>query len=667
MFANQLKAWQDALALNLRLRNPQANADETNAAAQRMILHLLFVRLCKDRGIGDSGQLLLPSLHLPGQPEFAVLPIETLGQAYEELVGHDGHLSAPANGLSKAKPNFKKAAGIYYTPSYIVKHIVRGTIGRLCHGKTPRQIAGLRVLDPACGTGSFLLGAYEYLLDWHREWYVRGWPPRHAAELYRGKDGQWRLTVRERQRILISNIYGVDIDPQAVEIARLSLLLKAMDEPGANVASATDSNPRAWLDINLKIKCGNALIGPEFVSAGSREGTIAFDWHAAFPEVVQSGGFDAVIGNPPYGAILSRAERDHLGKLFQSGITDTAALLMLQAHRLTRPGGWNGFIVPKPFTYSSSWRRIRERLLGELAELVDAGKAWRKVKLEQVIYILQRATPSRRYSSLERKGEEFSCRAEIPKSACDAFGFYLNGITRQELALGSKIRSIGTFLGDLTTNRRGAMLQGLLGNGRGLRVVGGKQVQPFHYRGQKGFLPARAPVPPQARVKPGSILVQNIVAHIAHPAEHIQLISAVVPEAEAGELLILDTVNQLTNHSHLSSHYLLALLSSRLINWYIYRFIFARAVRTLHFDGPVSRRIPIPNLSFCRASEKAIHSKLADGARLLASLYRRCAARPPGEQAPLHRRIAEIRAHIDRLVGKLYGLTPKEIIVLNKG
>src|SRR5205807_2863721 len=236
MFANQLKAWQDALALNLRLRNPQANADETNAAAQRMILHLLFVRLCKDRGIGDSGQLLLPSLHLPGQPEFAVLPIETLGQAYEELVGHDGHLSAPANGLSKAKPNFKKAAGIYYTPSYIVKHIVRGTIGRLCHGKTPRQIAGLRVLDPACGTGSFLLGAYEYLLDWHREWYVRGWPPRHAAELYRGKDGQWRLTVRERQRILISNIYGVDIDPQAVEIARLSLLLKAMDEPGANVA-----------------------------------------------------------------------------------------------------------------------------------------------------------------------------------------------------------------------------------------------------------------------------------------------------------------------------------------------------------------------------------------------------------------------------------------------
>jgi hypothetical protein len=169
-------------------------------------------------------------------------------------------------------------------------------------------------------------------------------------------------------------------------------------------------------------------------------------------------------------------------------------------------------------------------------------------------------------------------------------------------------------------------------------------------------------------VQPGSILVQNIVAHIHHPVEHIQIIGAVVSAKEAGRLAILDTVNQLTNRSSLSSHFLLALLSSRLLNWYVYRFIFAKAIRTLHFDGPVSRRIPIPNMNLKNSVDRARHSKIAARAELLATLYAEAAAATsPCRPARPQQRIRKLRAQIDQQVYQLYGLTPEEIVVVEEG
>jgi type I restriction-modification system DNA methylase subunit len=102
-------------------------------------------------------------------------------------------------------------------------------VGKLCERKTTRQISSLRILDPACGSGSFLLGAYQYLLDYHRDWYEKDGPRKHTQEIYQGYGSQWHLTTREKKRILLNNIYGVDIDTQAVEVTKLSLLLKVME------------------------------------------------------------------------------------------------------------------------------------------------------------------------------------------------------------------------------------------------------------------------------------------------------------------------------------------------------------------------------------------------------------------------------------------------------
>jgi hypothetical protein len=410
---------------------------------------------------------------------------------------------------------------------------------------------------------------------------------------------------------------------------------------------------------------GNAL--PGFDSAGKQTAAPSLDWRAEFPEVMRAGGFDAVIGNPPYGAALSDEERQFLAKKFRVGTTDTAALLMLQAYRLTKPGGWNGFIVPKSFTYSSNWKQVRSLLQDDLVDLVDTGKAWPDVKLEQVIYVLQKGKSSPDYAVLRRDRERFLYLGRINKAECAAFGFYVNGVTRREMALANKIRGVGAFLSDFTTNVRGAMLQGSLGARGQRRVVGGKQIQPFHICGQKGFLPDYAAPPQPARVQPGSILVQNIVAHIHHPVEHIQLTGAVVSGKEVDRLAILDTVNQLTNRSSLSSHFLLALLSSRLVNWYAYRFIFAKAIRTLHFDGPVSRRIPIPHIDLKNSVDSVRHRRIAAWAELLATLYAEAAATSPYRSARPQQRIRKLRAQIDQQVYQLYGLTQEEIVVVEEG
>src|SRR5262249_1815111 len=153
-----------------------------------------------------------------------------------------------------------------------------------------------------------------------------------------------------------------------------------------------------------------------------------FNWNAEFESVAAVGGFDLVIGNPPYGANLKPAERDYLGQRFRAGTTETAALLMLQSWELTRPGGWNAFIVPKSFTYASTWKKVRDLLLDDITELVDVGKVWTDVRLEQVIYLLRKQQPSTAYSSRARQGERFFHVARIAKTDCHSFGFYLNGV-----------------------------------------------------------------------------------------------------------------------------------------------------------------------------------------------------------------------------------------------
>jgi len=131
-------------------------------------------------------------------------------------------------------------------------------------------VTKLKILDPACGSGSFLLGAYQHLLDWHRDEYVKDDPVKSAKSknpcLYQKSSDDWRLTTDERKRILLNNIYGVDIDHQAVEVTKLSLLLKVLEGEDEETVQRQLSlfQQRALPDLGNNIKCGNSLIGSDF-------------------------------------------------------------------------------------------------------------------------------------------------------------------------------------------------------------------------------------------------------------------------------------------------------------------------------------------------------------------------------------------------------------------
>jgi hypothetical protein len=222
---------------------------------------------------------IIKNLYYPDSPyEYSVLPADILGQVYEQFLGKVIRLTEGHRAVVEDKPEVKKAGGVYYTPTYIVDYIVKNTVGKLVGGKTPKQISGvgarhaspLRILDPACGSGSFLIGAYQLLLDYHRDWYVKDgpakWRKARSPVLYQAAGGDWRLTTAERRRILLNNIFGVDIDPQAVEVTKLSLLLKVLE--GENEQTLLRQlkmfQERALPDLGNNIKCGNSLIGPDF-------------------------------------------------------------------------------------------------------------------------------------------------------------------------------------------------------------------------------------------------------------------------------------------------------------------------------------------------------------------------------------------------------------------
>ncbi len=288
-FLREMEGWRELLAKDIARRNRDLTHRQLNIAVQRTIDRLVFLRICEDRNIEPYGRLhgiararddvydqlktlyaqandkynsglfhfttdendeagdpvslkidiggealhsIITDLYYPHSPyEFSVLPADILGQVYERFLGSVIVLD---NGSAhvEEKPEVRKAGGVYYTPTYIVDYIVENTVGQLLAGKNPNQVAALRILDPACGSGSFLIGAYQYLIDWHVAYYteqVSSNPNSTYKNRIRATDDPaqpYALTTSEKKRILLNNIYGVDLDQQAVEVTKLSLLLK---------------------------------------------------------------------------------------------------------------------------------------------------------------------------------------------------------------------------------------------------------------------------------------------------------------------------------------------------------------------------------------------------------------------------------------------------------
>ena len=342
----------------------------------------------------------------------------------------------------------------------------------------------------------------------------------------------------------------------------------------------------------------------------------AFEWRFEFPEVLNDEGdfvgFDVVIGNPPYGVKLSSDEKQHLNKhLFNS--SETAILFIYKGRSILKINGKQSYIIPKAFTYASNYARIRELLKNELSLIVDCHRPWDEVKLEACIFQIEKDSILEYYDSLTVNGDNFIKLSKTSKHLIDEFGFILNGVSEIEIKLAKKIKSSNPSIGDVSSNTRGVGVQShLLPEGE-VKVLGGIDIERYNIKlSQRGYLTDVSKISENGKIQDNSVLVQNIVAHLTRPVGHIKIIAAIPPITKE-KYIILDTINQLVFNERVSNNFGCFLLNSKLINWYSYNFIFAKAIRTMHFDNVVTNRIPFPNNYFNSKSEiKSIQCSLTD-------------------------------------------------------
>ena len=424
-FLTDLTAWRELLARNIAVRNPQLTADELNECVQRILDRFIFIRNLEDREIehedglatiAETREGIYPALlpifrtldaeyngllfkkHLSEELtvddevlkkiikaisprtspyQFDIIEPEILGRIYERFLGSKIRLTEGHRAKVEEKPEVRHAGGVYYTPQWVVDYIVEHTVGEKIKGKTPAEIETLKILDPACGSGSFLLGAFDRLIQYHEEWYgVHKKDKAHARDWYQTAEGDIRLTVEKKGRILKNNLFGVDIDREATEVAIMSLYLKLLDKGFDKGQMMLLMKGTVLPNLTANIKCGNSLIDFAFYADEQmnlfedtdKKRVNAFDWKSEFPSVMKAGGFDVVIGNPPYIRIQTMKEWaplevEYYKKAYKSaasGNYDIYVVFVEKGLGLLNPQGRLGFILPHKFFNAKYGQGLRE-------------------------------------------------------------------------------------------------------------------------------------------------------------------------------------------------------------------------------------------------------------------------------------------------------------------
>jgi type I restriction-modification system DNA methylase subunit len=427
-FLRQIERWREWLAQDIFQHNPTLTQTELNFLVQRLLNRIIFLRICEDRELEKyqalksiqtyielkdlfrqadkrynsdlfdfiedqlsldveiGNQVLIDifqELYYPASPyAFSVVQASILGEIYERFLAKEIVITNDQTNIVE-KDEVAASRGVVPTPKYVVDAIVHKTIAPLCAEKSPQELAQLCIADIACGSGPFLVTAYEYLLHYHLEWYLKDGATHHSDKVYEGSHGTWYLTLPERQRILCTHIFGVDLDPQAVEIARFSLLLKVLENiPAVSaVAYLEQHHIRALPNLHANIQCGNSLIDSDYFDYDSDaltdEDQFALvnplDWETAFPAVFAKGGFDAIVGNPPYIRIQNMVRYSpYEVRYYQSDASpytcaqsdnfDKYYLFIERALSLLKPTGRLGYIVLHRFFSIKSGHALRKLL-----------------------------------------------------------------------------------------------------------------------------------------------------------------------------------------------------------------------------------------------------------------------------------------------------------------
>jgi len=354
------------------------------------------------------GEQLLDTLELPDEPVFSILkglvppalevrlsafPAGFLGSVYERQMGLRLAAGSGEDVRLEARPGGNRSRGAHYTPFPVVRYVIEQSLGRwLWQGPVPSaaeradrdhmagrewrslsEVAKTRLLDPSCGGGAFLLVALDALVDWHLErarWRPGDLSPEDRQSLYaltgRGLEG---ARPALKARLASTHLYGVDVDSRALEVARMSLYLRILENGGSQ------GSETLLPDLTSNLRCGNALVEPAWVrSTDALDRIRPWDPRGAsgVAPILEAGGFDFVVGNPPYvfGEHIAEDERAAYARyaLGRAGQPDLYKLFYERTvEAFLRPGGWHGFVVPDALLARDEHRDVRRWVSARLS------------------------------------------------------------------------------------------------------------------------------------------------------------------------------------------------------------------------------------------------------------------------------------------------------------
>ena len=618
---------------------------------------------------------------------FGHVAVEILGTIYERFLGKVVRPQGTGTTIVE-KPEVRKAGGVYYTPRYIVEYIVEQTVGKMLEGRKPEDTLKLRFLDPACGSGSFLLRVFERVCEHWQQWLVDN-PTR------RKKDWCWldektntlQLTIRAKRRILRETVFGVDLDAQAVEVTQLSLYLKLLEGETAETLHREQdlfgSEEAILPPLQDNIKCGNSLIASDFLDGELMTDELvdklkdlrAFDWPVQFAPIMKAGGFDAVVGNPPYVLLQTLDERpvfEYLGANYRSARykIDTYQVFMERALNLTRAGGGFGFITPNSFLRNKHAVELRSLVLERtnVSSLrIFFYPVFDGASVDTCILIARRAEKPDARNTIEvvrSESPDKSSSISIPQQKWAAHpqkNFYLPGAGLTDAVLDT-IRSRSFPLGEIATAYFG--------------------IQTFdrtRYVTTKKQLKAHKPVVDGGHIRRCDLLAGTEFVDFrpdsiksggnpaVYEAERIGVrqigrtpIATLIP---AG-IYSLNTIYNIffTKPTDLQLKFILGLFLSSTCRWFWLHQFYDQKETFPKVKKDSLLAIPVPRLNFSKPADKARHDKLVllvD--KLLGLMPRLRAATVPAEKATLQNAVTATDQQIDALVYELYGLTDDEI------
>jgi len=777
-FLEDLTEWRTELAKDVHKRNPEFDVKLLNDIVQKLLDRITFIRIAEDRKIRPDRELweivaqwkeegkrksimthlialfkevnddlngdifkphacetadvdsdllakIIEDLYFPkSRYRFDAIGVELLGSIYERYLGSTIRVT-PQRVKVEEKPEVRKAGGVYYTPKYIVDYIVKNTVGKLIEGKTPRQIEKVKILDPACGSGSFLLGAYQYLIDYHLRYYREH--PKEAQTLHlfpywKISPEELSLPLREKARILSNNIFGVDIDPQAAEITMMSLYLKALEGERGLLPRKQHLLP----SLGNNIKCGNSLIGYDMLDGqlfddDAKSRINPFDWGSkgvGFGEIIANGGFDAVIGNPPY------VRQEMLGDFknyFQQhyevyhGTADLYAYFIEKGVSLLRKDGLFSYIVANKWMRANYGEPLRRWMKKQrIEEITDFGDlpVFETATTYPCILRIRKGNPATKFSAVQVQTLKFD-RLEsyvsensypVNKAALSDKGWSL--VNEKTQSLLDKLRSMGMPLGEYVKSK---IYRGVLTGLNEAFVIDedtkDKLIQEDHASAEiiKPFLLGRdikryqlpesnkylifarrgidikrypaiqkhlssfkdhlMPKPSDWKGenwkgrKSGSYKWYEIQDAIDYYSE-FEKPKIIVPAIVKSASYAFDTggfySNDKTSIIATDDLYLLGILNSRVSDFVMHSISSTKQGGYFEYKPMYIQQLPIRSINLTNASEKSIHDKLVDLVDRMIELHKKKAALPPSAEREKIER--EITVTDEKIDEIVYGL-----------